>query len=88
MFRKALCAICICFLPGAAILQAAEAPLSLADCIAPAASEKRYNKAVIPAILTVLPGIMLLAYPGLQKWMFIFVPLALVSLLLFDRKRH
>lgn len=49
---------------------------------------KSYNKAVIPVVLTVFPGIMLLAYLGLQKWMFIFVPLALVPFLLFARKSH
>ena len=54
----------------------------------PEQREKGYNKAVILVILTVFPGIMLLAYLELQKWMFIFVPLVIVPFLLFDRNSH
>lgn len=54
----------------------------------PEQREKRYNRAVILVILTVFPGIILLAYLGLQAWMFVFVPLVLVPFLLFDRKSH
>ncbi len=50
--------------------------------------EKSYNRTVILVILTVFPGIMLLAYLGLQKWMLLFVPLVLVPFFLFDRKCH
>lgn len=54
----------------------------------PEQREKRYNRAVILVILTVFPGIMLLAYLELQKWMLMFVPLVLVPFFLFDKKSH
>lgn len=54
----------------------------------PQQREKRYNKVVLLVILTVFPGIMLLAHLGLQKWMLLFVPLVLVPFFLFDRTSH
>lgn len=62
--------------------------ISYRETVFPEKRENQFNKVIILVILLTFPGIPLMANMGLQRSLFVIVPLMLIPFLLFNRKIH